>query len=120
MLDKDAKPLGMEVPAVAPAPVEDDNGDIFEGVGVDYNPLGDVEDDDDDSSDEEGQTSAEPSKPSPPPKPLESAPADMQPPPKKKRNYFGEPEEDETAGQTPTGLTRLHALVSSLRYVLGA
>lgn len=101
MLDKDAKPLGMEVPAVAPAPVEDDNGDIFEGVGVDYNPLGDVEDDDDDSSDEEGQTSAEPSKPSPPPKPLESAPADMQPPPKKKRNYFGEPEEDETTDQTP-------------------
>jgi hypothetical protein len=101
MLDKDAKPLGMEVPAVAPAPVEDDNGDIFEGVGVDYNPLGDVEDDDDDSSDEEGQTSAEPSKPSPPPKLLESAPADMQPPPKKKRNYFGEPEEDETADQTP-------------------
>jgi len=99
--DKDAKPLGMEVPAVAPSPVEEDDGDIFEGVGMDYNPLGDTEDNDDDSSDEEAKAVTEPSKGSPPPKPSESDTFDITPTPKRKRNYFDEPEQDDNADQTP-------------------
>ena len=61
MPDKDAKPLGMQViPINLPVTSrEEDEGDIFEGVGVDYNPLGDGEDDDDSNdSDCEGSTSA--------------------------------------------------------------
>lgn len=47
MPDKDAKPLGMNV--APPAPEFSDDGDIFEGVGAKYNPLGDEEDDSGDS-----------------------------------------------------------------------
>ncbi|PWY78212.1 hypothetical protein BO70DRAFT_430136 [Aspergillus heteromorphus CBS 117.55] len=61
--DKDAKPLGMEVPAEIAskmAPPEEEDDDIFAGVGDDYNPLGDLgeEDDSEDESqseDEDGQ-----------------------------------------------------------------
>ncbi|KAJ5645353.1 hypothetical protein N7507_011364 [Penicillium longicatenatum] len=62
MPDKDAKPLGMEVPAEIAAKIaasaaleEDDDGDIFADVGADYNPLAGIEDEDDSSSDEEGE-----------------------------------------------------------------
>ncbi|MCJ1248457.1 hypothetical protein MMC30_005675 [Trapelia coarctata] len=52
MPDKDAKPLGMEVPELkAPVPVVEEDVDIFEGVGNDYDPLGRVNDDDDDDND---------------------------------------------------------------------
>jgi hypothetical protein len=56
---KDAKPLGMEVPAeiaakAAPPPTDQDD-DIFAGVGADYNPLGDENEDDSSSDEEEGQ-----------------------------------------------------------------
>ena len=59
MPDKDAKPLGIQVIPIN-LPVnsrEEDEGDIFEGVGVDYNPLGDVEDENDsnDSNDGDGE-----------------------------------------------------------------
>ncbi|KAJ5653077.1 RED-likeN-terminal [Penicillium lividum] len=63
MPDKDAKPLGMEVPAEIAAKIaaaaaleEEDDGDIFADVGADYNPLAGIEDEDDSSSDEEGET----------------------------------------------------------------
>jgi hypothetical protein len=49
---------GVKVPELPPAPPEpesDDDEDIFEGVGADYNPLAGLEDDDDSSSDEEGE-----------------------------------------------------------------
>jgi len=55
MPDKDVKPLGMDVVAVAPDPISAeqlDDGDIFEGVGMDYDPLGDAGSEDD--SDDEG------------------------------------------------------------------
>lgn len=94
MPDKDAKPLGMEVPEVSSTPVEEDDGDIFEGVGVYYNPLGDIEDDDDDSSDEEAKPPAKSSTSPPASKPSEPDPSDV-PQPHKKRNYFGEPDKDE-------------------------
>ncbi|EEA26223.1 hypothetical protein TMatcc_005521 [Talaromyces marneffei ATCC 18224] len=65
---QDAKPLGMEVPAVVAARIaaekaaaeEAEDDDIFAGVGTDYNPLGDLEEDDDDSdSDVEGKKTEE-------------------------------------------------------------
>ncbi|KAL9032094.1 MAG: hypothetical protein Q9214_008112, partial [Letrouitia sp. 1 TL-2023] len=54
MPDKNAKPLGMDVTVPAPSASleDDDNGDIFEGVGTDYDPFAGAaaESDDDDSS----------------------------------------------------------------------
>jgi hypothetical protein len=60
VVDKSAKPLGMEVPTeilskAKALPEEPEHEDIFEGVGADYNPLGDIGDDDDNDS----STSAE-------------------------------------------------------------
>ncbi|OAX84752.1 hypothetical protein ACJ72_00862 [Emergomyces africanus] len=55
-VDKDAKPLGMDVPAEvlsrvnAAAAAEEEDDDIFQGVGRDYNPLADVGDENDDGS----------------------------------------------------------------------
>jgi hypothetical protein len=59
MPDKSSTPLGMEVPAeiaaraAMQAAPEDDDDDIFAGVGDDYNPLAGI--DDDGSSDEDGE-----------------------------------------------------------------
>ncbi|KAJ5959272.1 uncharacterized protein N7479_006422 [Penicillium vulpinum] len=59
MPDKSLAPLGMEVPADIAARVaaqvtpEDDDDDIFAGVGDDYNPLAGIEDGS--SSDEDGE-----------------------------------------------------------------
>ncbi|RAH73366.1 uncharacterized protein BO66DRAFT_426323 [Aspergillus aculeatinus CBS 121060] len=56
-----AKPLGMDVPPefaakAAPTPAEEeDDDDIFAGVGADYNPLADLGDEDDSSSEEESE-----------------------------------------------------------------
>lgn len=50
MVDKTAKPLGMEVPAdivlKANAKEESEDEDMFAGVGDDYNPLGDLDEED--------------------------------------------------------------------------
>ena len=61
MPDKDATPLGMEVPEIlAPiAPEEKENDDIFADVGADYDPLGGAEDNNEDS-DETSETTEEP------------------------------------------------------------
>ncbi|MCJ1351375.1 MAG: hypothetical protein MMC33_001359 [Icmadophila ericetorum] len=62
MPDKDAKPLGMEIPEnKKPAPpLEEDDIDIFDGVGDDYDPLGDEDgDDDSDSGSNSGSHSEE-------------------------------------------------------------
>ena len=106
MPEKDAKPLGMEVTPAAPqlASKGEGDGDIFEGVGLDYNPLGDVEDDENDSSDSGEQGDASPVAASskvapeqksetalnmgPPPVPPQ------QPPLSRKNNYFDDAEED--------------------------
>jgi hypothetical protein len=59
MPDKSVKPLGMEVPteiaarAAMQAAPEDDDDDIFAGVGDDYNPLAGI--DDDGSSSDDGE-----------------------------------------------------------------
>lgn len=57
MPDREAKPLGMEVPAdvslkTSAAEPEDEDEDIFEGVGAEYNPLGDIGDEESSSSSE--------------------------------------------------------------------
>ncbi|KAF7588737.1 hypothetical protein BBP40_005263 [Aspergillus hancockii] len=101
--DKDAKPLGMEVPAevaakaAAAMPSEDENDDIFAGVGADYNPLGDVGSDESSSdSDEDGEVGEKPARatevevPKEEQKPSGEAPA-------KPRNYFSTSTTDETA-----------------------
>ncbi|KAF4460779.1 hypothetical protein FALBO_12434 [Fusarium albosuccineum] len=58
MPDKDAKPLGMEVPEQyrkKEEPEEEEDDDIFEGVGDDYDPLAGMDGSDSDSdSDDEG------------------------------------------------------------------
>lgn len=114
MPDKDVKPLGMEVPEnlkAPPPPAESDSIDIFEDVGNDYNPLGDVEDDEDDSDQDSTtsrtiierpllaigsatstSTSAETDNN------LQNPPSSMPPPPvpnkspEAARNYFGDPQ----------------------------
>ena len=57
MPEKDAKPLGMDISHIrkAPEPVVKEDIDIFEGVGIDYDPLGaeEEDDEDDENSDEE-------------------------------------------------------------------
>ncbi len=111
MPDKDAKPLGMEVTPIAPpvVPGDEDEGDIFEGVGVDYNPLGGVDDDDSNDSNDsegEGEGSSLATLSKPPPNPSESetsssiSPPSMpqhQSPLRRKRNYFGDSEEEKDA-----------------------
>ena len=60
MPDKDAQPLGMRVAPMTHPVISGDEGegDIFEGVGADYNPLGEAQDDDDDSDGSDGEEEA--------------------------------------------------------------
>ena len=115
MPNKDVKPLGMQVTPLAPLvdSGDEDEGDIFEGVGVDYNPLGDVEDDEDNSTDSDGEgkipapSTVRPESPEfktsmtlpPPPMPQQQFPLG------RKRNYFDETEEEKDTtddlGQNP-------------------
>jgi hypothetical protein len=112
--EKDAKPLGMEVPAeiaakVAALPSTDQDDDIFEGVGADYNPLGDEDDDDSSSDEDEGQIQTTEKT---------SISAKEKPPvePHKPRNYFSTsandepPESDRRANPLTTDPTLLAAL----------
>jgi hypothetical protein len=49
----------VEVPEAPSSPSEDEDDDIFEGVGKEYDPLGDLDDDDTSSSEEEGEEKEE-------------------------------------------------------------
>jgi hypothetical protein len=108
MPDKDAVPLGMDVPDIPkPAEAEEEEDDIFEGAGDDYDPLADLEDDDSEKEGEEG----EPKEKQPEKESIleEPVPGRMAPPPKPKqptrpRNYFGESKPEpasDTSGPTP-------------------
>ncbi|KAK8049757.1 hypothetical protein PG994_011487 [Apiospora phragmitis] len=90
--DKNAKPLGMEVPDIYKAkPEEEDEQDvdIFDDVGDDYNPLADLGGDSDEDSDEdEGEVAKDTATPAervdraampPPPRPTTTS---------EPRNYF--------------------------------
>ena len=82
--NKEAQPLGMEVPAeiAAKSAPEEEDDDIFEGVGADYNPLGDIDESSD--SDEEGEVGEKPI-PTTETTPREEKPTTE---PSKPRNYF--------------------------------
>ncbi|KAL3412022.1 hypothetical protein V8F44DRAFT_492328 [Aspergillus fumigatus] len=112
--EKDTKPLGMEVPAEiaakVAAPPTDQDDDIFEGVGADYNPLGDEDEDDSSSDQDEGQTQTTENTVI---STKEEEPAVK---PHKPRNYFStsakdeSPESDRRANPLTTDPTLLAAL----------
>ncbi|KAL9600759.1 MAG: hypothetical protein Q9219_003000 [cf. Caloplaca sp. 3 TL-2023] len=111
MPDKDAKPLGLDVqvPVMQPfSPEAQDDGDIFEGAGADYDPLAAEEFANDDSStDSENDEDRPPTRTktkSPPPteaaaaaaaeptaNKLERAPIPLPRNPSTNKNYFNEP-----------------------------
>ncbi|KAE8148062.1 hypothetical protein BDV25DRAFT_131552 [Aspergillus avenaceus] len=106
--EKDAKPLGMEVPAeiAARAVSEEEDDDIFAGVGADYDPLGNLgEEDDSSDSDEDGEV--EQPKTVAKTEPSTQAPA-------KPRNYFStstdEPDEPDRGNPLTKDPTLLAAL----------
>ena len=101
MPDKDAKPLGMEVPELPKEPgVDETEVDIFDDAGDDYDPLAGLDEEDEDEEathngkerpeTEEGELSDEETKSEP------SRAGSMAPPPKPScpRNYFGETTKD--------------------------
>lgn len=109
MPDKDAKPLGMEVPEIPKVEEEEEDIDIFDDVGDDYDPLAGLIDSDSaseaEAETEEGEVSEDP-KPTAP-KPTTS---NMPPPPRpaqKPRNYFSTPT---SSTSEPTPLDRPKAL----------
>ncbi|KAJ5669461.1 hypothetical protein N7462_010531 [Penicillium macrosclerotiorum] len=92
MPDKAAKPLGMEVPAeiaartAANTAPEDDDDDIFAGVGADYDPLADLEEEDDSSDEDDApEKSQNPSVIEPGQRSADAPQAQSVKP----RNYFG-------------------------------
>lgn len=122
---QDAKPLGMEVPAVIAARIaaekkaeEEEDDDIFAGVGTDYNPLGDL-DEDEDSDDEEKDEGkgvredalaikAEQTVPA------ITEPSTQQPPPR--RNYFKKTDEEIAIDEPRTNpLTSDPTLIAALK-----
>jgi len=123
MPDKDAQPLGMEVAPVAPPLDEEEDGDIFEGVGTDYNPLGDIADDDD--SDELEEELAAPRKIEAPQTPSLRTPSEpgissMPPPPippNKKRDWLEDTaeEEESAADETPRNPLTDPAILAALK-----
>ncbi|KAI5304945.1 hypothetical protein KEM56_005642 [Ascosphaera pollenicola] len=99
-VDKNAKPLGMEVPAEALARAaaakaqEDEDEDIFADAGRDYDPLADIEKDDTSDDEAGGTTEAKTEEP--------KAAAE----PTKPRNYFAE-----SSTQQPEQEDRLNPLL---------
>ncbi|KAI9767421.1 MAG: hypothetical protein M1840_005650 [Geoglossum simile] len=140
MPEKGAKPLGMEVPdfvAKAPAEEPDEDIDIFEGVGADYDPFAGLGDgDDDDSSSEEGEDK-EPSGTKPPAqekdneddeprsprveaisRESEIPPAAVKEPSTAPRNYFSTPtasHEPSTFNSTPLNPLADSTILAALR-----
>ncbi|KAL1846616.1 hypothetical protein Plec18170_009045 [Paecilomyces lecythidis] len=122
--DKTAKPLGMEVPAeiaakMATAQEEEEDGDIFAGVGADYNPLGDLGDEDSSSESEDEAAAVEKdvvSSEAPPPEPAPTETAEKAAAaPAQPRNYFSasataEAEESSRANPFATDPTIMAAL----------
>jgi len=121
MPNKDAKPLGMEVPDI-PKPSDDDDDDdmdIFEDAGVDYDPLAGLSDESS-ANDTDGDAEIEPNPSTSPIKtvkamepPKSSSPktsnsdrhGNMSPPPLKgpstSRNYFDTPKSETTTTNQP-------------------
>ncbi|KAJ8064231.1 hypothetical protein OCU04_006579 [Sclerotinia nivalis] len=108
MPDKDAKPLGMDVPEIPKEPEpEEEDINIFDDAGDDYDPLAGLEDEDSDSDTdaEDGEVTEDSQRKKP--KTQDShqeipVSGSMAPPPRpdKPRNYFGESEPATTENET--------------------
>jgi len=110
MPDKDAVPLGMEVPDIPVAVEEEVEEDIFADVGDDYDPLAGLEEDDGADSEEEGEVSEESKAKKTKIIETKVEPGTMAPPPQPKklpakRNYFGDAELEARPDTRPTALT---------------
>lgn len=98
MPDKDAKPLGMEVPEMPQVEEEEEEINIFDDAGDDYDPLAGLDEDDSDDEAEDGEVSEakeNKSKVKPEPEPEKPTLGSMAPPPRpvqpqKPRNYFND------------------------------
>ncbi|KAL2827168.1 hypothetical protein BDW59DRAFT_179189 [Aspergillus cavernicola] len=114
-LDKDAKPLGMEVPAEIAAKakasqvIEEEDDDIFEGVGADYDPLGDGSDGDSSESEEDSEVATTASQKAPTRGPEGE--------PLKSRNYFATTttEEEGVESDRANPLTKDPTLLAALK-----
>ncbi|KAL4877564.1 hypothetical protein BJY04DRAFT_197850 [Aspergillus karnatakaensis] len=111
---KQAKPLGMEVPAEIAArikasqAVEEEDDDIFAGVGADYDPLGDAGSDEDSSdSEEEGEVATKAPKQAPA---QEATDASAKP-----RNYFGTPATEEKVEDRSNPLAKDPTLLAAFK-----
>ncbi|KAI9646485.1 hypothetical protein NHQ30_004478 [Ciborinia camelliae] len=108
MPDKDAKPLGMEVPEIPKVPEpEEEDIDIFDDVGDDYDPLAGLEDEDSetDAEAEDGEVTEDtqrkkPKTQDPPQEEPESGSIAPPPRPNKPMNYFGDSEPAATGDET--------------------
>ena len=111
MPDKDVAPLGMEVPEIPKVEEEEEEINIFDDAGDDYNPLAGLGEDTDSSDDEgelkESKTIEKAPKNTEDNKAETSTPGSMQPPPRPKataRNYFGPSRSEPEVDNRPAGL----------------
>jgi hypothetical protein len=106
MPDKDAKPLGMVVPEIPKVEEEDEDINIFDDAGDDYDPLAGLDEDDSDNEEKEDGEVAEDIKAKKVDVEEKPATGSMAPPPRPllqpsgPRNYFGDsiPEPPEETG----------------------
>lgn len=124
MPDKDSAPLGMDVVVPEqpkPAPEENDNFDIFDDAGDDYDPLaGLAEDSESEEEKEDGELPDSSREQTPAEKKESQDKFDMPPPPRpaahvaaKPRNYFGDKnEEDEEEKKRPAAMSDPHFLAA--------
>ncbi|KAL2870968.1 uncharacterized protein BJX67DRAFT_377588 [Aspergillus lucknowensis] len=113
--NKKAKPLGMEIPAEiavkakAARGTKEEDDDIFEGVGADYNPLGDAGSDEESSESEEDDAVAT--------KVSQKAPAtEMPSETAKRRNYFATTTtQEEVESDRANPLTKDPVLLAALK-----
>ncbi|KAL2073989.1 hypothetical protein VTL71DRAFT_7767 [Oculimacula yallundae] len=119
MPDENVKPLGMEVPDIPKVEEEEDDMDIFDGVGDEYDPLAGLSDEDSDEEKDEKKDGekedgekedgeVEEVKPAagsmvPPPKPISS------------RNYFNEPIESTTTDESKPAALSDPTILAALR-----
>ncbi|KAL2810816.1 hypothetical protein BJX63DRAFT_400973 [Aspergillus granulosus] len=118
---KEAEPLGMEVPpeiaakaarAKAAQDAEDEDDDIFAGVGADYNPLGDAGSDGDSSgSEEEGEVATKA------PAAQKVSATETAGEPTKSRNYFAttSTQEENVESDRTNPLTKDPVLLAALK-----
>jgi hypothetical protein len=109
MPDKDVTPLGMEVPDIPKAPeVEDEDVNIFDDAGDDYDPLAGLEGSDSDEDQEDGEVlDSEEKNPKSEEAPSKPEAGSMAPPPRpsQPRNYFGTSESKPEESTAPKGLS---------------